>query len=114
MFAYVTDFYTTVQVVVTYCLNGWCMLGVFLLLAITHPGNECQNTLSLCDGIRVHIGNILVKTSIQKSCTGSEPMLLPREKFPQQEGSEKGQSCIAASCRIVSLTHYQPPLYMFI
>ena len=28
---------------VTYCLHGWCMLGVFLLPAFTHLGREYQD-----------------------------------------------------------------------
>ena len=40
--------------VVTFCLRGCCMLGVFLLLAFTCLGNECQDLLGLCNGRRVH------------------------------------------------------------
>ena len=39
--------------VVTFHLHGWYMLGVFLLLAFTHLGHECQDLLSLCDGMHV-------------------------------------------------------------
>ena len=39
--------------VVTFCLHGWCMLGVFLLPAFIHLGHECQDLLSLCDGLHV-------------------------------------------------------------
>ena len=46
IFGYVTVFNPTVDVV-TFCLGGWCMLGVFLLLAFTHLGHECQDLLSL-------------------------------------------------------------------
>ena len=35
--------------VVTFRLCGWCMLGVFLLPAFTHLGQERQDLLSLCD-----------------------------------------------------------------
>ena len=38
--------------VVTFHVYGWCMLGVFLLPAFTHLGHECQDLLSLCDGIQ--------------------------------------------------------------
>ena len=31
----------------------WCMLGVFLLLAFTRLGHECQDLLSPCDGMHV-------------------------------------------------------------
>ena len=37
--------------VVTFHLHGWCMLGVFLLLAFTCLGHECQDLMSLCDGM---------------------------------------------------------------
>ena len=36
--------------VVTFHHRGCCMLGVFLLLAFTCLGHECQDLLSLCDG----------------------------------------------------------------
>ena len=39
--------------VVTFHLHGWCMLGVFLLLAFTSLGHECQDRLSLQDGMHV-------------------------------------------------------------
>ena len=39
--------------VVTFCPRGWCMLGVCLLLAFTHLGHECQDLLSLCNGMHV-------------------------------------------------------------
>ena len=38
---------------VTVCLCGWCMLGVFLLPALTRVGHECQDLLSLCSGMHV-------------------------------------------------------------
>ena len=36
-----------------FCLRGWCMLDVFMLPAFTHLGHECQDLLSLYDGIHV-------------------------------------------------------------
>ena len=39
--------------VVTFHLRGWCMLGVLLLPASTGLGHECQDLLSLCDGMHV-------------------------------------------------------------
>ena len=39
--------------VVTFCLHGWCMLGVFLLPAFTRLGHERQDLLSLCNGMHV-------------------------------------------------------------
>ena len=52
IFAYVTVFNPTIEVV-TFRLRGWCMLGVFLLPAFTRLGYECQDLLSLCDGVHV-------------------------------------------------------------
>ena len=50
IFAYMTFFNPTIEVV-TFRLHGWCMLGVFLLPAFTRLGHECQDLLSMCDGI---------------------------------------------------------------
>ena len=38
---------------ITFCLHGWCMLGVGLLPAFTCLGHKFQDLLSLCDGIHV-------------------------------------------------------------
>ena len=54
IFVYVTLFYFNPTIeVVTFRLCGWCMLGVFLLLAFTHLGHECQGLWSPCDGMHV-------------------------------------------------------------
>ena len=48
IFAYVTVFFFTPTVeVVAFRVHGWCMLGVFLLLAFTCLGHECQDLLRL-------------------------------------------------------------------
>ena len=39
--------------VVTFHFHGWLMLGVFLLPAFTRLGHECEDLLSLCDGMHV-------------------------------------------------------------
>ena len=39
--------------VVTFCLRGWCVLGVFLLPAFTRLGHERQDLLSPCDEMHV-------------------------------------------------------------
>ena len=36
---------------ITFFLPGWCLLGVFLLPAFICLGHECQDLLSLCDGM---------------------------------------------------------------
>ena len=52
IFVYVAVSYPTIEVV-TFRLHGWCMLGVFLLLAFTCLGHECQDLL-------VHAGCVFV------------------------------------------------------
>ena len=66
--------FTTLEV--TFCPHGWCVLGVFLLPASTRLGQECQEILSLCDGIHVCTDQALVYTLIWKSFLGleAEPM----------------------------------------
>ena len=50
IFAYVTVFFILTIEVVTFRLREWCMLGVFLLLALTRLGHERQDLLSTCGG----------------------------------------------------------------
>ena len=50
-FAYVTVFYNSTIEVVTFCLRGCCMLGVFLLPAFIRLGRVCQDLLSPSDGM---------------------------------------------------------------
>ena len=52
-FLCIWTFFNPAIEVVTFCLHGWCMLGVFLLLAFTCPGHECQDLLSPCNGMHV-------------------------------------------------------------
>ena len=52
IFAYVIVFNPTIKAV-TFCLRGWCVLGVFLLPAFTRLGHERQDLLSLCDEMHV-------------------------------------------------------------
>ena len=53
IFAYVTVFVNLTIEVVTFHLRGWCMLGVFLLQALTHLRHECQDFFNPCDGMHV-------------------------------------------------------------
>ena len=71
IFAYVSIFNPTIEIV-TLCLPGWCMLGVFLLPAFTRLGHECQDLSSPCDGMRVFTDQTSVYTLIQKSFGGME------------------------------------------
>ena len=52
-FLCIWPFFNPTTEVITVCLYGWCMLGVFLLRAFTRPGHECQDLLSPCDGMHV-------------------------------------------------------------
>ena len=49
--------------VVTFRLCGWCVLGVFLLLAFTRLGHERQDLLSLCDEMHVCTDYTLIRKS---------------------------------------------------
>ena len=82
------------------------MLGVFLLPALTCLGHECQDLLSLCDGMHVCTDYTSVYTLIQKNFEGmeSETMLTPSEKSPTR-GSEEVQTSDAALRRTASPTH---------
>ena len=53
IFVYVTLFFNPTIKVITFCLCGWCVLGVFLLPEFTHVGHERQDLLSLCDEMHV-------------------------------------------------------------
>ena len=53
IFAYVTIFFNPTIEVITFCLCGGCVLGVFLLPAFTCLGHECQDLLNLWDGVHV-------------------------------------------------------------
>ena len=52
--------------VVTFRLRGWCMLGVFLLLAFARLGHEHQDHLSPCDGMHVYADKISIYTSSKR------------------------------------------------
>ena len=51
-FAYVIVSNPTTEVVIFH-LRGWCMLGAFLLPIFACLGHECQDLLSLCNGMHV-------------------------------------------------------------
>ena len=78
IFVHVIIFNSTIEVV-TFRLHGWCMLGVFLLLAFTHLGHECQNLFvgwnRMCAQIRPWF--ILIQKSI--GWMKSAPRLTPRK-----------------------------------
>ena len=66
-FLHTWPFYNPTRGAVTFCLCGWCMLGVSLLSAFTHLGHKCQDLLSPCDGIHVCTDYTLVYILIWKS-----------------------------------------------
>ena len=89
-----SQFFSPTIQVVTFCLGGWCMLGVFLLPPFTGLGHECQDFLSLCDEMHMCTDQTLVCTLIQElQHMESEPMLTPREKILSTRDSEEGQTC---------------------
>ena len=53
IFVHMTVFFNPAIEVVTFCLRGWCVLGVFLFPAFTCQGHEFQDLLSLCNGMHV-------------------------------------------------------------
>ena len=97
--------------VAAFCLRGWCMLNVFLLPAFIPLGYECQDLLSLCNGMHVCTDYTSVYTPIWKNLGGmeSEPMLTPREKssLPEKFSSEEDHSHDVASHMTVNPKHYQ-------
>ena len=87
------------------------LLSVFLLLAFTRLGHECQDLLSSCDRMHVCTDQTSVYTLTRERFRGmeSEPMLTPREKspLPEKSSSEEDRTHDAASHRTASPTHYQ-------
>ena len=78
--------------VVTFCLHGWSMLGVFLLPAFTPLRHECQeDLLSLYRGMHECTDFTSVYTLIWKGFRRmeAEPMLTPREKSPPLEAQRR-------------------------
>ena len=81
--------------VLTFCLRGWCMLGVFLLPAFTRLGHDSQDRLSPCNGMHVYME--------------SEPMFTPREisLLLEKFSSKEDRTHDAASSQTASPTHFQ-------
>ena len=89
---YVCDrFFNPTMEVVIIPFRGWCMLDVYLLLAFTCPGHECQDFLRLCDVMHVCTDKTSVYTLIQKSFreTEIETMLTPRGKSLLHEAQRR-------------------------
>ena len=85
------------------------MLSMFLLLAFTSLGHECQDLLSPCNGKHVSTDKTSVCTLIQKSFGETEPMSTPREKSPLPEKifPEEYRTNDTTSHRTACPTHYK-------
>ena len=85
------------------------MLGVFLLLAFTRLGHECQDLLSLCDGMYVctDYRAQLILSSERVLGNGVRTHVNSKGKIPSTRGSAQDWTRDAASGRTASPTHYQ-------
>ena len=95
--------------VATFCLCGWCMLGVFLLPALICLGHECQDLLSPCDGMHVCTLDLCLYSRLKELWgNGVRTYVNSKGKIPSPEklSSEKDRTHHAASSRTAS-----PPLY---
>ena len=79
----VTVFNPTIEVV-TFRLHGWCMLGMFLLAAFICLGHECQDLLSLCDGMH-RLDLSLCSRPKEFWGNGVRTILTPKKKSPLPE-----------------------------
>ena len=50
-FLFISPLFNPTIEIVTFCLHGWCMVGVIYFTGIL--GHECQDLLCLCDGTYV-------------------------------------------------------------
>ena len=71
--------------VFTFCLHGWCMLGVFFTFVAGIQSNHWGSHIP--SSWMVHAGCVFVASIHPKELLGneSEPMLTPREKSPLPE-----------------------------
>ena len=107
IFAYVTVFNPMIEVV-TFCLRGWCMLGVFLLPAFTCLRHQCQDLLSLCNGMHcAQTRPWFILSSKRVLWNGVRTHVNSKGKIPSTGGSEEARTCDAASRRTMSPTHYR-------
>ena len=90
IFAYAFFFNPTIKVV-TFCLRGWCVLGVFLLPAFTRVEHEHQ---SMQWNACAHRLDLSLYSHLKEFFGGMEfePMLTPREKSPLPENFPRGGS----------------------
>ena len=102
-------FFNPTTEVASFHLRGCCMLGVFLLLAFTHLGHECQALLSPCDGILVctDYRPRFILSSKRVLGNGVRAHANCKGKIPSTGGSEECGTREAASRRTVSPTYYR-------
>ena len=92
------QFNPTIEVV-TFHLCGWYMLGVYLVLAFTCLGHECQDFFSLCKEMHVCIDQDLSLFSHLKVLgNGARTHVSSKGKIPCTRGPGKGRTR-AAACR---------------
>ena len=115
IFAYVTVFllnifFNATIEVVAFRLRGWWMLGVFLLLALTHPWYERQDLLSPCAWWNACVHRLDLRLySHPKEFLGNgvrTHVFFPG-KIRSTGGSAKGGTRASASRTTGSPTHYR-------
>ena len=90
---------------VTCHLHGWCMLGLFLLPAFTHLGQDFSNP---CDRMQVCRLDLGLHTYPKEFWgNGVRTHVNSKGKIASTGGSDEDQIRTAASCRTASPTHYQ-------
>ena len=110
IFAYVTIFNPTIEVVI-FCLHGWCLLGVFLLPVITHLGHECQDLFeSMWWNACVHRLDLSLYSHPKEFWgNGVRTHVNSKGKIPSTGAFfwEEDRTQDTASSRTVNPTHYQ-------
>ena len=91
--------------VVQFCLCGWCMLGVFLLLAFTHLEHECQDHWVHGMECMCALTRPLFVLSLKRVLESRVRTYVNcKWKIPSTRESEESRTCAAASCRTASPT----------
>ena len=95
--------------IVTFCLRGWCTLGVFFVDGI-HPSRTWMSGsfVSVLWNACVQRLDLILYSHPNEFFYGmeSEPILIPKE-IPSTEGSEEDWTHDAATRRTVGPTHYR-------
>ena len=105
--------------VVIFHLRGWCMLDVFLLLAFTYLGHECQD-LGSSESVRwnacVHRLDLDLYSHAKFLGNGVRTSVNSKGKIHSTRGSEEDRTGNAVSGRTANPAHYVlsysgPPLF---